>query len=127
MPTPISIFPSSEDEGINFRLWLGVLLPPFAGGINTLVGYTLSNYDCNVNNRHLVLLVNILSAILCLVAVVTAVSTRRRFEAQADDASASLLHTRRFMMRLSIWFSALFFLFICAGTLSTFLLRPCDL
>ncbi len=54
MPRPTSIFPGNEDEGINFRLWLGVLLPRVAGGINTLVGYMVSNYDCNVHNRHLV-------------------------------------------------------------------------
>jgi len=58
----MSVFPSDEDEGINFRLWLGILLPPAAGGVNTLVGYRVSNYDCNVHNRHLLLLVNLLSA-----------------------------------------------------------------
>ena len=68
MPTPVNIFPGDEDEGINFRLWLGILLPPFAGGINTLVGYMVSNYDCNVHNRHLVLVVNVVSVLLCVMA-----------------------------------------------------------
>jgi hypothetical protein len=127
MPTPVSIFPSDEDEGINFRLWLGVLLPPLAGGANTLVGYMVSNYDCNVHNRHLVLLTNALSALLCLAAGLASFSTRRKIEDRADDASESLLHTRRFMMRLGLWFMAGFLLLICAGTISTFLLHPCDL
>jgi hypothetical protein len=46
MPTPLSIFPGDEDESINLRLWIGIVLPPIAGGINTLVGYMVSNYDC---------------------------------------------------------------------------------
>lgn len=127
MPTPVNIFPGDEDEGINFRLWLGILLPPFAGGINTLVGYMVSNYDCNVHNRHLVLLVNVVSALLCVVAAVTSHSTRRRFEDRADDGSESLLHTRRFMMSLGLVLAVGFLLFVTAGTFSTFLLRPCDL
>ncbi len=127
MPTPISIFPGDEDQNINFRLWLGILLPPFAGGINTLVGYMLSNYDCNVHNRHLVLLVNILSALLCVIAGITSYSTRGKFEDRADDNPESLLHTRRFMLYGGLAFTAGFLLFIIAGTTSTFLLHPCDL
>jgi hypothetical protein len=127
MPTPVSIFPGDEDEGINFRLWLGILLPPFAGGVNTLVGYMVSNYDCNVHNRHLVLLVNVLSALLCVIAGIASYSTRKKFEDRADDGSESLLHTRRFMMKLGLSFTVGFLLFIAAGTTSTFLLHPCDL
>jgi magnesium-transporting ATPase (P-type) len=127
MPTPVSIFPGTEDEGINLRLWLGILLPPFAGGINTLVGYVVSNYDCNVHDRHLVLLVNVVSALLCVIAGVTSYSTRRRIENRSDDASESLFHTRRFMMFMGFTFTVGFLLFIAAGTVSTFLLHPCDL
>jgi hypothetical protein len=127
MPKPTSIFPGNEDEGINSRLWLGVLMPPVAGGINTLVGYMVSNYDCNVHNRHLVFLVNIVSLILCVASGLVAYSARRKFEAGSDDASESLLQSRRFMLRLGISFTAGFLLFISAGTISTFLLHPCDL
>jgi hypothetical protein len=127
MPTPLSIFPGDEDESINRRLWIGIVLPPIAGGINTLVGYMVSNYDCNVHNLHLVLLVNGLSALLCAIAGVAAYSTRRKFEKRADDGSESLLHTRRFMMCLGLALTIGFLLFITAGTTSTFLLRPCDL
>jgi hypothetical protein len=127
MPTPVSIFPGDEDAGVNFRLWLGILLPPFAGGINTLVGYMVSNYDCNVHNRHLVLLVNALSALLCIFAGITSYSTRQKFENRRDDGSESLLHTRRFMMGLGLAFAAGFLLFVIAGMTSTLLLSPCDL
>jgi hypothetical protein len=127
MPTPVSIFPGNEDEGINIRLWSGILLPPFAGGINTMVGYMVSNYDCNVHNRHLVLLVNVASALLCVIAGVTSYSTQRRFEDRANDGSESLLHTRRFMMCLGLALASGFLLFVSAGTVSTFLLHPCDL
>ena len=127
MPTPAGIFPSGEDEGINFRLWMGVLLPPCAGGINTLVGYMVSNYDCNVHNRHLVLLVNICSALLCAAAILFARSAQTRFEHGTDEQPPSLLHARRFMLHLGLGFSAGFLVLIIAGTLSTFILKPCDL
>jgi hypothetical protein len=87
MPTPVSIVPSDEDQGINFRLWLGILLPPLAGGINTLVGYMVSNYDCNVHNRRLVLLVNVLSLLLCVIGGIASFSTRRKFEERVDSGS----------------------------------------
>src|SRR3954453_8220783 len=112
MPTPVSIFPGNEDEGINFRLWLGILLPPIAGGFNTAVGYMVSNYDCNVHNRHLVLLVNVVSAFLCIIAGAVSFSTKGRFENRNDDVSESLLHTRRFMMCLGVVFTAGFLLFV---------------
>ncbi len=127
MPTPISIFPGDEDEGINFRLWIGILLPPFAGGSNTLVGYMVSNYDCNVHNRYLVLVVNVISAALCAIAAIIALSTPERVKSKADDKSEALLHSRLFMLRLGIWFSAGCLLLVIAGSLSTFLLGPCDL
>jgi Na+/proline symporter len=127
MPTPISIFPGGEDEGVNFRLWIGILLPPFAGGVNTLVGYMVSNYDCNVHNRRLVLLVNAISAVLCAIAAIIALSTREKVRTKADDKSEALLHSRLFMLHLGLWFSAGFLLLVIAGSLSTFLLGPCDL
>jgi hypothetical protein len=127
MPAPTRIFPGNEDEGINFRLWLGILLPPFAGGINTLVGYMVSNFDCNVHNRHLVFCVNIVSAVLCVASGLVAYSARRKLEDQSDDASESLLQSRRFMLWLGLSFTAGFLLFIAAGTISTFVLHPCDL
>jgi MFS family permease len=127
MPTPVGIFPSTEDQSINFRLWVGILLPPIAGGINTVIGYMVSNYDCNVHNRRLVFLVNVVSALLCVIAAVASLSTRLKFEQRTDDESRSLLHSRRFMMRLGLVSAAGFLLFIFAGTLSTFLLHPCDL
>lgn len=127
MPTPVSILPAHEDESVNFRLWIGLLLPPTAAGINTVVGYMVSNYDCNVHNRHLVLLVNVLSALLCGMAALSSLSARRMYKRRADGGSLSLLHSRQFMFRLGVCFAAGCLLLITAGTLSTFLLRPCDL
>jgi len=127
MPTPASIFPDREDESINLRLWLGMLIPPLAGGTNTLVGYMVSNYDCNVHNRRLVFLVNVLSALLCTVGGVTAYSVRRKVQDRSPDTSESLAHTRHFMMWLSFCLAAGFLLFISAGTISTLLLGACDL
>jgi hypothetical protein len=126
MPTPNSIFPSDEDEGINFRLWTGILLSPFAALANTLIGYMVSNYDCNVHNRHLVLVVNIISAVLCTLAATSALSTRDQIRSRSDDKSEALLHSRLFMLHLGIWFSAGSLLLVIAGSLSTFLLSPCD-
>jgi hypothetical protein len=104
MPHPLSIFPKNEDQSLNFRFWTGVLLPPLAGGVNTLVAYMVSNYACSVHNRHLVFV-----------------------EQAADDSTQTLRNTRRLLLALSYWFAAGFSLFILAGTVSTFLLHPRDL
>lgn len=127
MATPAGNFPTTDNRSINLRLWVGILLPPVAGGLNTMVGYMVSNYDCNVHNRHLVLLTNILSALLCVAAGIVTTSMRHSIEDSSDDASEALLHSRRFMMNLGLCFAVGFLLFISAGTASTFLLRPCDL
>jgi hypothetical protein len=127
MPQPLSILPTTEEQSLNFRLWMGVLLPPFAGGVNTVVGYMVSNYSCSIHNRHLVLLVNLVTLGLCGASVLLSAPLRARIEQAANNSSRSLLDTRRLLLHLSYWFSVGFSLFILAGTISTFLLRPCDL
>lgn len=127
MTMPAQTVSSDDDKAINLRLWLGFLLPPACGGLNTLVGYMVSNYDCNVHNRHFVFLVNVLAMIGCITAAAVLLVARRKIEHIPDDGSQSLLHSRIFMMRLGLCLAAGFFLFVCAGTLSTFLLHSCDL
>ncbi|MBS1815928.1 MAG: hypothetical protein JSS87_13720 [Acidobacteria bacterium] len=127
MPNPTQLFPSTEDEGLNFRLWVGILLPPIAGGINTMVGYAVSNYDCNVHNRHFATLVNFVCFVLCGIAAFTAFSTRQKIDQRKDDNSLSLFHTRRFMFRLGLAISAGFAVMIIAGFVSVLILHPCDL
>ena len=126
MPQPLSILPTTEAQSLNFRLWAAVLLPPFAGGVNTLVAYMVSNYACSTHNRHLVLLVNIATLALCVSSILLSLPLRSRLDKAADD-SQTLLCTRRMLLRLSYWFAAGFSLFILAGTASTVILKPCDL
>ena len=125
MPQPLSILPTTEDQSLNFRLWAAVLLPPFAGGVNTLVAYMVSNYACSIHNRHLALLVNIVTLALCASSILVSLPLRSRLDKAADDSP--LLCTRRMLLRLSYWFAAGFSLFILAGTASTVILKPCDL
>lgn len=127
MPTPLGILPSTEDEGLNARLWAGLLLPPVAGGINTVVGYIVSNYDCNVHNRHLVLLVNLLCLSCCGFAALLVVKTRKRIETEFDDPSKGLRTTRIFLRALALWFAAGFSVLVIAGTFATTLMGACDL
>lgn len=126
MPQPLSIFPKTEDQSINFRLWVGVLIPPIAAGINTLVAYMVSNYACGIHSRLLVVLVNFLTFGLCAGSILVVLPLRSRIE-RAAKASSPLLHTRRLLLHLNYWFTTGFLLFILAGTISTFVLRPCDL
>jgi hypothetical protein len=122
-------------QSIDLRLWAGVLLAPFAGGANTLVGYMVSNYDCNVHNRSLVLLVNAAAFLLCALAFFLSFSARRflRSRRQADDLTTGATiaeipwQSREFMAYLGYGLSAGFALFIFAGTLSSLFLGPCDL
>ncbi|HZY63491.1 MAG TPA: hypothetical protein VFE38_13305 [Edaphobacter sp.] len=129
-------------RSIDVRLWGGILLAPFAGGINTMVGYMVSNYDCNVHNRSLVLLVNLLAFVLCGFAFFLSFSANTSLDPYRkpepspesgpqnfDPANLERLpsQSRVFMVHLGYWLSAGFALFILAGTLSTLLLGPCDL
>jgi hypothetical protein len=127
MPSPTGLFPGTEDEGLNLRLWSGVLFPPFAGGLNVIVGYIVSNYDCNVHNRRHVLLVNGLSFAFCGFAAWLAWQSRSRIEAPDDDSSPDLRRTRFFLRQLGLWLATGFALLVLAGTISTLTLGPCDL
>src|SRR2546423_3977505 len=97
MPNPIAILHNSEDESLNLRLWTGMLLPPLAGGANVIVGYIVSTYDCNVHNRHLVILVNVLSLAVCGFAALVLSPTRPRIESGSDDATVTLRSSRLFL------------------------------
>lgn len=129
-------------QSIDIRLWAGILLAPFAGGVNTLVGYMVSNYDCNVHNRSLVLMVNVLAFLLCGVAFFlsfsASASLRSEREAEPppesapqdfDPANLERLpsQSRVFMVHLGYGLSIGFALLVFAGTLSTLLLGACDL
>ncbi|WP_263418636.1 hypothetical protein [Terriglobus albidus] len=127
MPSPVNILRHSEDEGLNLRLWTGMLLPPLAGGVNIVVGYIVSTYDCNVHNRHLVMLVNVLSLGVCGLAALMLSPTRARIEAGSDDPPVTLRSSRLFLRCLGLWFAAGFALLGLAGTLSTLILGACDL
>lgn len=127
MPHPLELIPTSEDQGLNLRLWSGVLLPPLAAGINVVVGYMVSNYACNVHNRRSVLVVNIACLLLCLIAAWLVAGLRKRIATEADDLSKALRVTRLFLRSLALWFSAGFGLLIVAGLVSTLTLGACDL
>lgn len=121
-------------QSIDLRLWAGVLLAPFAGGVNTLVGYMVSNYDCNVHSRSLVLLVNAAAFLLCALAFFLSFSARRSLrtgpsaEALTNAPIENLpSQSREFMAYLGFGLSAGFALFVFAGTLSSLFLGPCDL
>lgn len=138
----VTNIPASPWQSIDIRLWGGILLAPFAGGVNTLVGYMVSNYDCNVHNRSLVLLVNVLAFLLCCLAFFLSYSTSASLRSSGepeplaesapqnfDPASLEQLpsQSRVFMLHLGYGLSVGFALLVIAGTLSTLLLGACDL
>lgn len=121
-------------RSIDLRLWAGVLLAPFAGGVNTLVGYMVSNYDCNVHNRSLVLLVNAIAFLLCVLAFFLSFSARRSIHSGPPPEALTSApienlpsQSREFMAYVGFGLSVGFALFVIAGTLSNLFLGPCDL
>jgi hypothetical protein len=102
MPAPLSALPRDREQGADFRLWTGVLVPPLSGGINTLVGYRVSTYDCSLHDRRLVLAVNGASALLCLLAAAVACSARGSLGQPPEGVSGSLLVSRSFLFRLGM-------------------------
>lgn len=115
--------PASEKR-TDLLLWVSVLLGPVAMGINTVVGYTVGHWVCDVNRKKTSFLVSAIDFLLCLLALWLAISLDRKI----PDAEESLPRPgrRHFMAKLAILLSGLSILLVLGGTLAVTILRPCD-
>jgi hypothetical protein len=118
--------PKKIDNGIAFRLWIGMLLPPAAWAAQLQSLYLTSEFGCKSSNftwNHVVVV-----AALALSLLGGAIAWREWLASGAtNDAEGSdRMSRRRFMAMLGILTSALFTVTIFAQWLPTLVGVPCD-
>jgi hypothetical protein len=115
--------PISEQKA-DLLLWLAMLLGPFAMGVNTIVGYTVAHWVCDVSHKRTDFLVSGVDLLLCLVAFLLAIHLRRHFAGADENVPGN--GRRYFMANLALLLSTVSSLLVIAGTIALFTLHPCD-
>jgi ABC-type sulfate transport system permease subunit len=105
-------------------LWFAFLLAPLAMGINTVVGYTVAHWVCDVQHKRMSFLVSAIDLLLCLISLLIGFSMRKRLAGAEDELPG--MGRRRFMADMTLLFSSLGILLIIAGTIAVIILHPCD-
>lgn len=105
-------------------LWVALLLPLHAAGINTIVGYMVAHHACNVNKKGALLIVPIVDLILAIASGALAAIMRAKYR-RAEDAHP-LDGRRLFMANMALLVTGLCTLLIIGGLLATIVVSPCD-
>jgi hypothetical protein len=115
--------PISEKRA-DVLLWVAMLLGPLAMGVNTIVGYTVAHWVCDVSHKRTDFLVSAIDLLLCLIAFSVAITFRRHFAGSDENVPGN--GRRYFMANLAILLCAISSLVVIAGTIALFTLHPCD-
>ena len=105
-------------------LWIGFLLGPFAAIVNTIVGYTVAHWTCDVNYKRMSFLVSVIDFVLCLCAFALSLWLFRKIP--AGDESLPETGRRSFMAKSGMLLSVMSVLVVIAGTAALLILNPCD-
>jgi hypothetical protein len=126
MAKTIKAKPKKIDPTAALRLWIGMLLPPIAWGVQLQSVYLASEFGCATSNftwNH------VLSSVTLIVAMCGgAIAWREWIAAGAttEQEGSSPKSRRRFMALLGMLTSALFSVTIFAQWLPTLMGVPCD-
>lgn len=124
MPEVLAHKPSAAEISLDRQLIGSLLLSPFAVLTNTVVGYTVSHWVCDVNRKATDYVVCFCDFALCLLAAFLAFSVLRKLP-QSDDTQPET-GRRIFMAKLCLVLAALATLIVIAQTLVPLTLQPCD-
>ena len=124
MPEALVHKPSPAEVRLDRQLLASVLLCPLAAGINTVVGYTVAHWVCDVNRKTTGFVVSFCDLLLCSLAAVLALTALRQLD-KADDSTPEL-GRRRFMAKMGLALAAFAAVVVFAGTLVMIVLQPCD-
>jgi peptidoglycan/LPS O-acetylase OafA/YrhL len=113
--------PSVAQARAELLLWIALLMGPTAALINTVVGYTVAHWVCDVNHRTAEYLVSGIDLLLCVSAFAIAMSYRRQL-ADSDDTTPEL-GRRAFTAQLALMLSIISTLVVVAETLAV--TTPC--
>jgi hypothetical protein len=109
---------------IDLLLWIAVLLGPSAALVNTIVGYTVAHWTCDVNYKRMSFLVSAIDFLLCLCAFGLSFSSLRNIP--SADQSQPEAGRRTFMAKSGMLLSVMSILVVIAGTAALLILNPCD-
>jgi ABC-type sulfate transport system permease subunit len=113
-----------ETQNTDLLLWLAILLGPLAIGVNTVVGYTVAHWACDVNYKRMSFLVSAIDFALCLCAFALSLALFR--STPRADESLPAAGRRSFMAKSGMVLSVMSVLVVIAGTAALFILNPCD-
>jgi hypothetical protein len=115
---------NTAEQKTDLLLWIAVLLGPSAALINTIVGYTVAHWACDVNYKRMSFVVSAIDAVLCICAF--ALSFSLRHKTPLADESQPEAGRRSFMAKSGMLLSVMSILVVIAGTAALLILNPCD-
>ncbi len=124
MPEALVHKSSPAEVRLDRQLLAALLICPFAVLTNTIVGFTVAHWVCQVNHKRTDFLVCFCDLCLCLFAASLSFSGLRKLP-PADDTQPEL-GRRRFMAILGLVLAAFSILIVLAGTAATITVQPCD-
>jgi cytosine/uracil/thiamine/allantoin permease len=116
--------PSALEQKIDRATLASILISPLAVGINTIVGYTVAHWVCDINKKTTGYLVSAVDFVLCLIAALLAWWAYRRVR-EADETQPEP-GRRQFMAKMGLVLSVFAAIVVLAGTLAMLTLNPCD-
>ncbi len=124
MPEALVHKRTDTDKRLDRQLIASLSLSSFAALANTIVGYTVSHWVCDVNRKTTDYIVCAIDFAICVLAAALAATALRQLP-KADETEPEL-GRRRFMAKLGLVLSALAALVVIAGLLATLTVQPCD-
>jgi hypothetical protein len=115
---------SPDEKRLERKLWIGILLGPFAAGINTIVGFTVAHWINDVGRKRSGFLVSAIDFLLCIIAAWIAYRSYRQLP-DVDDTKPEI-GRRFFMAKMGLILSTLSAMIVLAGTLALIILGPSD-
>ena len=116
--------PIAAEQRKDLLLWIAVLLGPSSALINTIVGYTVAHWTCDVNYKRMSFLVSAIDFVLCLFALGLSLWLSRN--TPPVDESQPEAGRRSFMAKSGMLLSVMSILVVIAGTAALLILNPCD-
>jgi hypothetical protein len=116
--------PVAAEQRKDLLLWIAVLLGPSSALINTIVGYTVAHWTCDVNYKRMSFLVSAIDFVLCLLAFGLSLSLFRN--TPPADESQPEAGRRSFMAKSGMLLAVMSILVVIAGTAALLILNPCD-
>jgi MFS family permease len=116
--------PAAADRRTDSLLWLGILLGPFAMGINTVVGYTVAHWTSDTNQKHFSYLVSGVDVALCICGLLLAAFLFKH-HSEADELQPEN-GRRLFMAKLGVLISLVSILLVIGQTFVVLILHSTD-